>query len=293
MRQMGRCDRVGSGFRRNGFSLIELLAVLGLILILVGLLIPSLSQSKEQALELRCASEMRQLGMRIHLYTDENRGYVPFPYQIDRGTNEIVSPTGRRAPLAFAETGADYWAYSFIDEYPGRWLDDELLCPNDVVSAEGAQWVWDQSDLPPGETPLMLVRAISRAFYIRPEALHADFVQTGRPAFHLATLSDVSFPSAKAFLVEGLPFHDDYQLSETDEGLPIVSVPDALGRRMVAASDLSVELRAVRDAAPPALPSWSTPMPDHYPGTLEDYRRLQRNSVTFDYTRDGVLGRDW
>jgi prepilin-type N-terminal cleavage/methylation domain-containing protein/prepilin-type processing-associated H-X9-DG protein len=57
-----------------GFTLVELLVVIGVISILIGLLLPSLSKAREQAKVIVCASNMRQLTMAYLNYAMENNG---------------------------------------------------------------------------------------------------------------------------------------------------------------------------------------------------------------------------
>jgi len=65
-----------SGFT-PGFTLVELLVVIGIIAVLIGILMPALSKARQQAQSTQCMSNMRACGQTFMLYATENKGYLP------------------------------------------------------------------------------------------------------------------------------------------------------------------------------------------------------------------------
>lgn len=67
---------------QRGFTLVELLVVIGVIAVLVGVLLPVLSKARESAKQAQCASNLRQIVTAATLYANENRSFWP-PGHID------------------------------------------------------------------------------------------------------------------------------------------------------------------------------------------------------------------
>ena len=65
---------------RRGFTLIELLVVMVIIALLVGLLLPALGRAREEARKTQCRSNLRQIGLAMNLYCNDNQGWTPPAY---------------------------------------------------------------------------------------------------------------------------------------------------------------------------------------------------------------------
>ncbi len=140
----------------RGFTLVELLVVIGIIAVLISVLLPALSKARAQAANVKCLSNLRQLAQSAFAYTAENRGTYPISYwdydhnsSIDAQWDFVseVDSSGRpsqRPGLLFGQRGGtsvvlcplyeptkvsgdDYTGYNYNTSYiGGRQLMGEL-----------------------------------------------------------------------------------------------------------------------------------------------------------------------
>lgn len=74
------CGDHASSHRRRGFTLVELLVVIGIIALLVSILLPALNKARDAATITSCLSNMRQLGTAMQMYASDWRGFCPGNY---------------------------------------------------------------------------------------------------------------------------------------------------------------------------------------------------------------------
>lgn len=73
-------NRAQSPRVHGGFTLVELLVVIGIIAVLIAILLPALSKVRRQSQQLKCASNLRQIGIGFNFYASSNRNWLPAMY---------------------------------------------------------------------------------------------------------------------------------------------------------------------------------------------------------------------
>src|SRR5687768_7488665 len=106
--------------RRNGFTLVELLVVIGIIALLMGILLPALSRGRQAAMQVRSMSNLRQMLIGYTQYHIDNRGSVLFGYAPDH-INGIPLTVRSRSGHVFDSLIADRYPWRLAPYVSDMW----------------------------------------------------------------------------------------------------------------------------------------------------------------------------
>ena len=122
---------------RRGFTLIELLVVMVIIALLVGLLLPALGRAREEARKTQCRSNLRQIGLAINIYCNDNKAYTPIAYG-----DYNVEGQGTKLSADFDSLPNVHGAYCYGVSAP--WTGQLYIRPRD----NGRAFCADNVDIP-------------------------------------------------------------------------------------------------------------------------------------------------
>jgi len=131
--------------RRAGFTLVELLVVIGIIAVLISLLLPALSRSQAQATAVKCMANLRQIGVGLVAYATDNKGYLVPSYHLPTAPFATTNVAG--GPDQPLEGWASILDRTGLVPTSERTTNSIFYCPNtvDVEGMKDGQTGTDQS----------------------------------------------------------------------------------------------------------------------------------------------------
>jgi len=120
----------------RGFTLIELLVVIAIIGLLSSLLLPAITRAKAKAKETACLNNLKQIGIAVVLYADDNKGFLPDAEPLPSAPLDPQNPMPRIADLLATTLGASNGTNS----------STVFRCPSDIqgwFQKEGSSYEWN------------------------------------------------------------------------------------------------------------------------------------------------------
>jgi prepilin-type N-terminal cleavage/methylation domain-containing protein/prepilin-type processing-associated H-X9-DG protein len=159
--------------RARGFTLVELLVVIGIIALLISILLPALSRAKEQANQVKCLAQVRTLAQGAMLHAQDHKNHLPiaglqwqmepreltprglndpnrqkFIYFSDAGTNRPVPLMAALVIPLRIKVRLDSWQ-SLQADIRTEGIQKYFRCPSDSTFEEGFSQRSEAGDYPP------------------------------------------------------------------------------------------------------------------------------------------------
>jgi len=230
-----------------GFTLVELLVVLGIIVILLALLLPTLGGARERANAIKCQAQERQILQAIVLHSANHSGYMPMSgmpyvsidpvtgvaqpafdpvslqdprrvkysyYQTSDGGYHLMSMLGAIAPLLGQTVRDDSLAHVEEDLQRGL-IHDLFICPSDIEGGRLGNTVFEG-----GQTKM--------SFAFSDPVFGWGSASLGAPGRLRGKLSRIPRPSETFLFADAKPRTNDYNWMLFCEGEADVTLRDVM-----------------------------------------------------------------
>ncbi len=253
--------------RTGGFSLPELLVVIGIIAILIAITLPALQNARTSARSMVGVSNIRQLGMLVSDYTETWQS-VPaiLPPYYSPDPEDTISVKTKWGTFDGIWWHNPYWFHYTLDEMPDASVLNDPGHPIEDIEAELERIGAPTSDY-----------AISEAFYADP--VYWDrWTQEGPSQWGTQRLDRVRYPSQKAFMAQTMV----YDVPGFTSGYPACCIDE------VESSVLWSDLSSTREMQSRLL----TGTPNFWDVRREPPPQIWAKGNPIHNTQDGILGRD-
>jgi prepilin-type N-terminal cleavage/methylation domain-containing protein len=131
---------------RNAFTLVELLVVIGVIAILIAMLLPALNKARYQAMKVNCASNLRQFGSALMMYTEVSKGMIPLAYEQNIYGNNIIS-SGHGSETGMGGMSVRSWMWQCLMDSGVVTNPKSFYCPVQAMDS-GGSWQYNSNSNP-------------------------------------------------------------------------------------------------------------------------------------------------
>lgn len=107
-------------YQKHGFTLVELLVVIGIIALLISMLLPALNRARQQANWIDCQSRLHEMGNALNIYEGQYRGLLPWGCVDRRPQATWTSPYNQYINTPFNQEQVWWWNFTLSEVLTGH-----------------------------------------------------------------------------------------------------------------------------------------------------------------------------